>query len=385
MYLDFYKLREKPFTLSPDPKYLYYSKSHEEAMSQFVFSISEQAGIIVLTGEVGTGKTTLINTFKRDIPQNCIVASINHKIFSTKGLLQNICKQYDIEFSRDTTAELLLKLQNYLEKINKEGKQAILILDEAHTLTKNLLEDVRILSNFEAYNKKYLNILLLGQPELNEILKSFNLRPLKDRITQKYHLKPLSFEETNDYINHRLSVAGYSGSDLITGGAIQKIYEFSKGIPRKINIIADKSLLMGYVTNSQYIDTEIIIRVKYDDFFDELEEAPNKNNDKYNLDKAKSQNSAEVPESEFSEPLLNTKTTLPGKDFWQSDVTVTNEELKHLLEKMLVQVERISNSKIIKLQNLPLSKKLIVSSLLIVMFLIAQFLSILVYNILGHF
>ncbi len=266
MYQEFYGLREKPFTLSPDPRYLYESMSHQEAMSQFVYSVNEKAGFIVITGEVGTGKTTLINKFIASIPRNCDVASINHKLFSTKGLIQSIFSQFGIPFSRETTSELLIKLHQFLKKQHDNGKQSVLILDEAQSLSRNLLEDIRILSNIEAINEKYLNIFMLGQPELQTKLDSYDLRQLKDRVTQQYHLRPLNREETKAYLSHRLQIAALENTDpeIFTDEAIDEIYRYTNGIPRKINIIAEKALLTGYVTDKRRIDASVIGQVRQD-------------------------------------------------------------------------------------------------------------------------
>ena len=266
MYREFYRLREKPFKLSPDPRYLFESASHQEAMSQFVYSVNEKAGFIGITGEVGTGKTTLINKFIASIPRNCDIASINHKLFSTKGLIQSIFSQFGIPFSRETTSELLIKLHQFLKKQHEDGKQSVLILDEAQSLSRNLLEDIRILSNIEAINEKYLNIFMLGQPELQAKLDSYDLRQLKDRVTQQYHLQPLSRDETRGYISHRLQIAASEKSypDIFTEEAIDLIYYYTHGIPRKINIIAEKALLAGYVTENSFIDESLIEQVRQD-------------------------------------------------------------------------------------------------------------------------
>ncbi|KAA3620034.1 MAG: DUF2075 domain-containing protein [Calditrichaeota bacterium] len=354
MYLDFYGLREKPFTLSPNPKFLYESASHQEAMSQFIYSLSEKAGFIVITGEVGTGKTTLINKFIDNIPQNCEIASINHKIFSTKGLVQNIFTQFGIEYSRETTSELLIKLHIFLQKQHKEGKQSVLILDEAQSLSRNLLEDIRILSNIEAVNEKYLNIFMLGQPELQSKLNQYDLRQLKDRITQEYNLKPLNIEETTAYLNHRLHIAGYNntGTSLFSENAIEEIYDETKGIPRKINIIAEKSLLMGYVTNTRSIDSGIVLRVKSEDVFDEMEEAVTPNQEKVQA--------AHQPSIEVEDPVIITKRrpvrplenlTVPGESFFPQnhnqvpEEKVKNRDLHSLLKRILSRLEDMDHKK----------------------------------------
>lgn len=272
MYLDFYGLKEKPFTLSPNPKYLFYSRRHKEAMSQIIYAVTQKDGYMVLSGEVGTGKTTLINALLNFLPEEFIVAKIYHTVLSPKGLIQNICKEFSIEFAYQTMAELVFKLHEYLEMSYYADKKPLLILDEAQNLTGDILEEIRLLSNFEAEHEKFLQILLVGQPELEVKLRTANLSHLRERIGLRFRLEPLSREETRDYINHRLSVAGcqYVG-DLFTDEAIEQIYILSAGIPRRINALSDKALLMGYARDSREIHVEIIEKLGVDDMFSETE------------------------------------------------------------------------------------------------------------------
>ncbi|NIR51883.1 AAA family ATPase [candidate division KSB1 bacterium] len=266
MYLDFYGLKNKPFTLSPDPKYLYYSSSHKEAVSQFIYSITQQNGFMVLTGEVGTGKTTLINAMLDCLPDNFLVAKIFHTVLSPKGLIQNVCKEFKITFSSHTMAELIFKLHEHLMRNCRAGRKCILILDEAQNLKPNILEEIRLLSNFEAKNEKYLHIILVGQPELDTRLEDVNLRQLRDRVGFKYTLNKLNQEETLEYISHRLKVAGFSNSrHIFTEEAVERIYSLSEGIPRHINILCENALLLSYAENSQTVDAETIEKVKIDD------------------------------------------------------------------------------------------------------------------------
>ncbi len=264
MYLDFYGFKEKPFTLSPNPKFLFYSGEHKEAFSRLMFAVLlQQQGYMVLTGEVGTGKTTLINELVNRLPADHHVAQIYHSALSPKGLVQNICNEFGISYAKQTMAELVFELQKCLKRNFDAGKKSVLILDEAQNLSPDILEEIRLLSNFEDVQQKYLQIVLVGQPELETTLKSPNLRQLKDRIALQFRLKRLNSKEIDDYVNYRLKVAGCQmvGS-LFTQTAINRICMFSSGIPRRINIVCDRALLMGYTNNCQQIDEKIIEKVK---------------------------------------------------------------------------------------------------------------------------
>lgn len=262
MYLNFYDLKERPFTLSPDPKYLYFSPSHKEALSQMIYAVTQDSGFMMLTGEVGTGKTILINSLSKHLPEKYLSARIYFTIFSPKELIQSICKEFGIAFTGRSISELVMKLQEFLKWRYHLGRKSVLILDEAQNLSWQSLEMIRLLSNVEAMHEKFFQILLVGQPEFEARLKMANLRQLRERIGLRFRLGRLSPDETRSYIRHRLSVARskYAGN-LFSKGAVDKIFEFSEGIPRRINILCDNALLMGYATNSRKIGEEIIEEV----------------------------------------------------------------------------------------------------------------------------
>lgn len=259
MYLDFYGLKENPFTLSPNPRFLYLSESHKEALSQLVYTITQGYGFMCLIGEVGTGKTTLLNTILEKFPNQYNFATIYHTALTQKGLIQNICNEFGIKYSNETRAGLIFLLQEYFEWNFQQGKKPVIILDEAQNLNINTLEELRLLSNIEGASQKYLQILLIGQPELNRKLNSAALRQLKDRINLTYYLSPLKKEEISRYIWFRLKKAGADNHEKIfSEDAFEKVYDHSRGIPRKINILCENSLLTGYSKNIRTIGVSVI-------------------------------------------------------------------------------------------------------------------------------
>ncbi len=265
MYLKYYGLKEKPFSLSPDPKYLYCGPSHKEALSQMVYAVTQDSGFMTLSGEVGTGKTLLVNSLVASLPEDYLSARIYYTILSPKGLIQNICKEFRIAYTDRSMAEMMFGLQDLLNWRYKAGKKTVLILDEAQNLSRDALETVRLMSNVEAVHEKILQILLVGQPELEEKLRSRDLRQLRERIGLRFRLSTFSREETKSYINHRLAVAGKSnGREILTEGAIDKIYALSEGVPRRINILSDSALLLGYARSSQKVDRRMIEKVGLD-------------------------------------------------------------------------------------------------------------------------
>lgn len=272
MYEHFYNLKEPPFSLTPDPKFLYLSQGHREAYSQLLLGLRLKRGFVVLTGEVGTGKTTILRTVMEEIEQGASKAFIFHTLLSAKGLLQNICNEFQIDTAGlQSKTEYVIKLQEFLTRLTAEGRTAILMIDEAHNLKEEVLEEIRLLSNIETNAEKALQIFLVGQPELKEKLKNPSLRQLDQRISMRFHLTKLSQEETGKYIQHRLSVAGsrFLG-ELFTADAIRKIHKISEGIPRKINTICENALIMGYVKGAKQIGSEIITAIGFGDSYQEI-------------------------------------------------------------------------------------------------------------------
>ncbi len=259
MYLEFYNMRERPFSLSPNPAYLFYTPGHREAYSQMVYSITEDSGFMMLTGEVGTGKTLLINKLIEELRPTYRIVKVHFTMFTAKALLQGICDEFGLPYLGRTRSELVLKLQEYLRWCYSEGKKSVVILDEAQNLSRDSLEIIRLLSNVEAVHEKFFQILLVGQPELSLKLEQNDLRQLRERIALKFRLEPLSRKETREYIFHRLSIAGNDNDVVIfTDRAIDSIYEITKGIPRRINILCNNALLAGYATDVRSIDADLI-------------------------------------------------------------------------------------------------------------------------------
>ncbi len=262
MYFNYYGLKEKPFSLSADPKYLFHSRSHKEALSRMIYAASEGSGFFILTGEVGTGKTMMINTLIDRLSKDYRVAKIYHTALSPKGLIQNICKEFGLKYLNIPISEMILKIQDFLKWTHNAGEKTLLILDEAQDLNPETLEEVRLLSNFESNNKRILQIFLVGQQELERKLANQNLRQFRERVSLRYKLKKLAREETYRYIAHRLAVAGRQiNKAIFSKEAIDEIHHMSSGIPRRINIIGENSLLMGYAENYPIIKVSIIRKV----------------------------------------------------------------------------------------------------------------------------
>lgn len=258
MYQEYYKLRENPFNVTSDPSFLYMSKRHKEAFTHLVYGIKMRKGFIEITGEVGTGKTTLCRALLNKLDQHTKAAFIFNSDLSQLQLLQAIVEDLGIKVEKKTKIELFNGLNNFLIDELKKGNNVVLILDEAQNLKPKTLEQMRMLSNLETEKEKLFQIILVGQPELRDRLNSPNLRQLRQRIGIRYHILPLERDEVAGYIKHRLYIAGSDGSIEFTEDAIERIYEYSNGVPRLINIVSDKALLMGFVLETYEINGRII-------------------------------------------------------------------------------------------------------------------------------
>lgn len=258
MYERFFGLREKPFNVTADPAFLFLSRRHKEAFSHLIYGIKERKGFLEITGEIGAGKTTLCKALLNSLDKNIKTALILNPHLSRPQLLKAILQDFGIPFNKYSGASLLSKLNEFLIQQLSSGNNVVLIIDEAQNLKPSLLEQIRLLSNLETEKEKLLQIVLVGQPELREKLKSESLKQLRQRISVRYHILPLDRDEIDRYIKHRLTVAGSANSVEFHREAIEEIYKYSQGIPRLINILCDQALLAAYVRETKSISQEII-------------------------------------------------------------------------------------------------------------------------------
>ncbi|MBI4558026.1 MAG: AAA family ATPase [Candidatus Hydrogenedentes bacterium] len=258
MYEAFYGLAEKPFNLTPDPRFLYLSEKHKEAFAHLLFGIKNRSGFVMVSGEIGTGKTTICRTLLNQLDPDTEVAFIFNPCLSPEELLRKINEDFGIDSRAETLKGLIDELNAYLLDRNASGKNCVLVIDEAQNLTPAVLEQVRLLSNLETETQKLLQIVLIGQPELAQHLQLPELRQLNQRITARYHLKPLNFEETIQYIAYRLRVAGGRRKLHFTRPALKAVFRLSDGTPRVINAICDRALLIGYTRETREIAKPII-------------------------------------------------------------------------------------------------------------------------------
>ena len=261
MYTEFFGLNEKPFAITPDPRYLYMSARHADALAHLIYGISESGGFIQLTGEVGTGKTTLIRSLLEQLPAKAEIALILNPQLSTLEFLQVICQELRIPVAavEDSVRARVDALNSYLLRAYAEARRIVLIVDEAQALTPELLEQIRLLTNLETPKKKLLQIILIGQPELRDLLDRPEMRQVAQRITGRYHLEPLGKDDTALYVRHRMKVAG-AQSDVFTPSAIRTLYRRARGIPRLINVVADRALLAAYTRDQRLVDRSIVVR-----------------------------------------------------------------------------------------------------------------------------
>lgn len=257
MYCTFYGLKERPFTLTPNPDFIFLGRAHQEAFAHLIYGIEQKAGFIALTGEVGAGKTTVMRTLlTRLTPESYATALILNPMLSSLGLLKTINREFGIADQGDEPAELVEILNRFLLQQKESGRTVVLVIDEAQDMERDVLEQVRLLSNLETAREKLIQIILVGQPELETLLSQPELRQLNQRITVRYHLTPMDAADTRDYIAHRLRVAGGT-PDMVrfAQGAVTAIHRFAGGLPRLVNAVADRALLIGYTAEARQIET----------------------------------------------------------------------------------------------------------------------------------
>jgi len=262
MYLEFYGLKEKPFSLTPDPQFLFLSESHRAAMDYLLYGIHHREGFIVITGQIGTGKTTICRAILEKLDEKVKTAVIFNSFLTEEELLESILLDFGFPSKGRSRKERIDALNKLLIHYLTQGKNAVLIIDEAQNLSPQVLEQIRMLSNLETEKEKMLQIVLLGQLELDEKLRSDELKQLNQRIAIRHHLRPLTQKETESYIYQRLMIAGSQGGITFSKPALKEIYHFSKGTPRLINLVCDRALLGGFVGETSQIDREIIKKAR---------------------------------------------------------------------------------------------------------------------------
>ena len=262
MYEAFFGLKEKPFCMTPDTRYFYPSAKHREALNHMVYAIEERRGFVVITGEIGSGKTTLSRVLFQHLDPTTKTAIIRNTHLTSKDLIALALEELEIPYKPGTTKTRLIGLLNeYLVDQLRENSNVVLLIDEAQNLKPNVLEEVRMLSNLETEKEKLIQIILMGQPELKAKLWLKPLTQLRQRVTLHYHLLPLDAEEMTAYITHRLHVAGANGSPIFSRAAMTKIFQHTQGVPRLINSLCDRALLTGYVNEARLIDPGVIEEV----------------------------------------------------------------------------------------------------------------------------
>jgi len=262
MYQEFYGLKEKPFVLTPDPQFLYLGEGHRTAIESLLYGIHQRAGFMVIVGDVGTGKTTICRALLQKLDADVKVAIIFNSFLTEEELLESILQEYEFPSKGKSRKERIDALNKLFLQYLSQNKNALLIIDEAQNLSTPVLEQIRMLSNLETEKEKMLQIILVGQPELDQKLKSLELRQLNQRIAIRHHLLPLTRTEMESYIYQRLQVAGANGDITFSRSALDRIYKFSKGTPRLVNLLCDRSLLGGFVDQTHHIDKNIVKKAK---------------------------------------------------------------------------------------------------------------------------
>jgi general secretion pathway protein A len=262
MYAPFFGLKQKPFSIAPDPRYLFMSERHREALAHLLYGVQGGGGFVLLTGEIGAGKTTVCRCFLEQIPARCNVAYIFNPKLSALELLMTVCHEFGVKFPPLTAAATVKDhvdaLNEYLLRTHSVGQNNVLIIDEAQNLSPDVLEQLRLLTNLETSERKLLQIVLIGQPELRGMLARPELEQLAQRVIARYHLEALSEKETSQYVAHRLAVAGLKGSLPFDSAALHRIHQLARGVPRRVNLLCDRALLGAYATGTARVDRAIV-------------------------------------------------------------------------------------------------------------------------------
>jgi general secretion pathway protein A len=265
MYVPFFGLKQKPFSIAPDPRYLFMSERHREALAHLLYGVQGGGGFVLLTGDIGAGKTTVCRCFLEQIPAGCNVAYIFNPKLTALELLITVCHEFGVTLpiaragsTPPTVKDHVDGLNEYLLRTHAAGQNSVLIIDEAQNLSSDVLEQLRLLTNLETNERKLLQIVLIGQPELREMLARPELEQLAQRVIARYHLDALSEKETAQYISHRLAIAGLAGALPFDGAALRRIHQLTRGVPRRINLLCDRALLGAYATGRPRVDKSIV-------------------------------------------------------------------------------------------------------------------------------
>jgi general secretion pathway protein A len=261
MYNEYFGLSEAPFSIAPDPRYLYMSRQHREALAHLIYGIGSNGGFILLTGEIGAGKTTVCRCLLEQMPEKTNVALLLNPKLEAIELLATICDELKIPYPEGGTSikSLVDRINEYLLEANAAGYKTVVIIDESQNLDTRVLEQLRLLTNLETNQRKLLQIIMLGQPELLQILERPDMEQLTQRITARYHLHALTRDEVAEYIRHRLGVAGLRG-DVFPSSTVTLLYKLTGGVPRRINVLCDRALLGAYVQNSHSVDRKTLLK-----------------------------------------------------------------------------------------------------------------------------
>ncbi|TWI65308.1 general secretion pathway protein A [Pseudoduganella lurida] len=276
MYTKFFSLGQSPFSIAPDPRYLFMSERHREALAHLLYGVGSGGGFVLLTGEIGAGKTTVCRCFIEQVPSDCRLAYIFNPKLSVEELLQSVCDEFRVPLP-----ERVVSVKGYVDAINRylleshaQGRNNVLVIDEAQNLSAPVLEQLRLLTNLETSERKLLQIILIGQPELRTMLAQPELEQLAQRVIARYHLGSLTAAETGQYIAHRLAVAGLAGASPFPAGVVPMIHALAHGVPRRINLLCDRALLGAYVENSAQVTKKIVRRAAAEVFDAEPGAAP---------------------------------------------------------------------------------------------------------------
>jgi general secretion pathway protein A len=273
MYAQFFGLAQAPFSIAPDPRYLFMSERHREALAHLLYGV-RGGGFVLLTGEIGAGKTTVCRCFLERIPKRCNVAYIFNPKLTVEELLRTICEEFQVPIEHLGAGAATLKdhvdaLNAFLLRMHSIGRNNVLIIDEAQNLSPDVLEQLRLLTNLETHERKLLQIILIGQPELRRMLRRPDLEQLAQRVIARYHLRALDMKETAAYVRHRMSVAGLTTPLPFDRGALKRIHQLSRGVPRRINLLCDRALLGAFATSQARVDVRIVERAAREVFDEE--------------------------------------------------------------------------------------------------------------------